>query len=745
MFKKIENKVSIVINTYNRLSCLKATLESLEYLRYQNFEVVVVNGPSTDGTGEYLEKNWKGKVKICRCPVANLSVSRNVGICHSSGEIICFIDDDAIPEADWLDEIVNCYNSDNNIGAVGGWVRNNTGIDYQTKYIVSSLDGSSRIDLKDEDEQQNLINLDESNFPGLIGVNSSFRKAALIEVGGFDQEYQYFLDETDVVYRVYSKGWKVKTNPHAEVHHKTAPSHIRKNNNVQKTYLQISKSLSYFILKNNLNHRHLKSIFELIDVKKRETKGNVKFWLKSKWITKSDADRLISEIELGFHQGINDVFKFPLRQTMWKKDDNNEFLQFKTKRNDEDRIHIALVTDLYPPKPCGGVAVFMHSLACELAKRGNEVTVITFDTKFDRVDFEDGVWVHRLAEEKISENKDNVWSIPSSIFNRASRVEDEINRINERRKFDYVLGCIWDLNLATLIQSGNFRTGMYLVTSYKLMLPSKPEWVDNKSFYENHVEKMITAEKKAVATCNDIFASTNAILNDFEKNYEITIPREKVFLIPFGLKRNTIRTVKNEQQIKILFVGRLEKRKGIKELLDVIPRICTKHENCFFDIVGNDRIKNIDGTTYKEDFFKKYKTENWFNRVKFYGEISDSELENKYSQCDIFVAPSLYESFGLIYLEAMRAAKPCVGCNVGGIPEVIQNNVTGLLAQPGNVDSLFEKINKLVECPALRESMGKKGKEVFDNNFSIEIFAERIEKAVKFGLHSNVRNIDAKN
>lgn len=102
------NKCSVVINTYNRALFLERALQSLQYLRYKNLEIICVNGPSGDATASVLQR-WKEKIKIVSCPEANLSMSRNIGIRNASGDIICFIDDDAVPEPGWLDALVPPY------------------------------------------------------------------------------------------------------------------------------------------------------------------------------------------------------------------------------------------------------------------------------------------------------------------------------------------------------------------------------------------------------------------------------------------------------------------------------------------------------------------------------------------------------------------------------------------------------------------------------------------------------------
>ena len=101
--------------------------------------------------------------------------------------------------------------------------------------------------------------------------------------------------------------------------------------------------------------------------------------------------------------------------------------------------------------------------------------------------------------------------------------------------------------------------------------------------------------------------------------------------------------------------------------------------------------------------FAKTKLNRFSKRVFFHGYQSRSFLNNFYSECDIFVAPSRYESFGLIYLEAMHFGKAIVACNSGGTPEVVKNNETGILVKPGDHLELANSILKLVENSASKK------------------------------------------
>ena len=138
---KLPSSATIVINTFNRGALLREVLNSFFWLNYRRFEVVVVNGPSTDNTEEVLD-SFAGKIKRGRCPEANLSMSRNIGIAMAAGDVIAFIDDDAIPEPEWLDQAMAAFDS-GDVGAVGGRVFDHTGHQFQYHYSTATRLGNA--------------------------------------------------------------------------------------------------------------------------------------------------------------------------------------------------------------------------------------------------------------------------------------------------------------------------------------------------------------------------------------------------------------------------------------------------------------------------------------------------------------------------------------------------------------------------------------------------------------------------
>ena len=240
-----ERSVSVIINTYNRAHHLKRLLDCLARQSYENFEVVVVNGPSTDGTDEVL-KAYRRAIRFEKCPEVNLCMSRNIGIKVAAGEIIAFIDDDAVPEnIHWIKNAVKCF-SDPEIGAVGGAVyRLGHKAEFENGYGSIWGDNITVAECPPEEDE-----LDSYHFRRVPGGNAFYLKKALLETGGFDEYYVYFLDESDLCFRLKKAGYKIEYGKNMAIIHEAA-----KGANREKTYRLnwpvISRSMAYFVMKSS--------------------------------------------------------------------------------------------------------------------------------------------------------------------------------------------------------------------------------------------------------------------------------------------------------------------------------------------------------------------------------------------------------------------------------------------------------------------------------------------------------------
>ncbi len=158
--------------------------------------------------------------------------------------------------------------------------------------------------------------------------------------------------------------------------------------------------------------------------------------------------------------------------------------------------------------------------------------------------------------------------------------------------------------------------------------------------------------------------------------------------------------------------------KKIDLVIEAMPWVLKEVPDAFYVVVGDGsdraRLEALARTIGVED------------RVRFVGRISDELLPSYYRACDLFVLPSLEEGFGIVFLEAMYYAKPCIGAKFGGSPEVIGDCKTGFLAEPSDKDDLTRKIILLLRDAVLRHSMGHAGKQELEQRFSIDMFRMRL-------------------
>lgn len=722
---------SIVINTYDRAASLAVTLDSLRFLKHPRFEVVVVNGPSPDSTQALLDQ-WADRVKVGSCPITNLSVSRNIGIAMAEGDIVAFIDDDAVPEPEWLDDLEAGYTSEN-VGAVGGMVFNHTGYDFQAKYILCNRLGDARLDFETNPS-------DQYNFPGsnwycsMLGTNASFRRAVLHEIGGFDEEYEYYLDETDVCLRVVDAGYQVRFVDRAFIHHKYLPSHIRNEKRALKNRYPVIKNKFYFTHKHAfLNHPAQEIGANLADFRARQAADSL--WCSQNGhATAGDHETFLHDCDRAAAVGTEHAH-FNVPQVLTPAKLARHAAPFKRHPAPFDRTKkscLCFLSQDYPPRLSGGIARFTADLATGLAERGNDVHVLTRGEGRSTVDYENGVWVHRIvpAAAARTEEADRL-RIPAHIWDYSVAMLRELERIDDHRKVDLVEAPIWDAEGIAVLLDGRFRLVTSLQTTLKIALDSHPEWLRDAPFMRDFVEPMLAIEKRLLESSHGIHAISADIAKSVRTLYGADLPAGRTRVVPLGMRPRASKPAKMPGKVNLLFVGRLEKRKGIEALLAAVPRLLDRHPDLAVTIAGDDTIPNERGMAYKDEFLRAHSGMPFLDRVRFEGKVDDDRLFGLYAGCDVFTSPSTYESFGLIFLEAMMFGKPVVGCRSGGMPEIIEDGASGLLAEPGDADSLFACLDRLVGDAPLRRTFGERALEIYRTRFTVDATAAETESFLR--------------
>lgn len=204
---------------------------------------------------------------------------------------------------------------------------------------------------------------------------------------------------------------------------------------------------------------------------------------------------------------------------------------------------------------------------------------------------------------------------------------------------------------------------------------------------------------------------------------EKVVPRENVVVCPNGIPTVDYEyRERNNAVPRLLFLSNLIVNKGVLVLLDALKIMHDNGTPFFCDFVGGE---TCEITT--ERFSKELKMRNLDKVSKYHGRKVDTEKEAFFNQSDLFVFPTFYENecFPLVLLEAMQYGLPIVTTNEGGISDIVEDGVNGLIAERQNPQSLADCIERLINNAELRNIMGKKGLQKYQSSFTIDCFERK--------------------
>jgi hypothetical protein len=213
--------ISVVVCTLNRCASLKRTLEGLARQTFRRFEVIVVNGPSSDGTAELLSRY---PARVGTCSEAHLTRARNVGVRMAAGDVFAFLDDDAVPESDWLEQLAGAY-EDPTVAAAGGAV-----FDVplgRIEWAICTCTREGAVNTRSEPPAERYLGRGADPLLYLAGCNMSVRRSALRRVGAFNPELPYGYDDVEVCMRLVDAGARIAWVEAALVRHDRAASLLR--------------------------------------------------------------------------------------------------------------------------------------------------------------------------------------------------------------------------------------------------------------------------------------------------------------------------------------------------------------------------------------------------------------------------------------------------------------------------------------------------------------------------------------
>jgi phosphatidylinositol alpha-1,6-mannosyltransferase len=349
-----------------------------------------------------------------------------------------------------------------------------------------------------------------------------------------------------------------------------------------------------------------------------------------------------------------------------------------------DSLRVCFVTKMYPPRTGGG-ATYAYELANALGELGHEVDVYT-----QAVPGEDGPeWTHpNVTVTRITKAR------PLVVFSTLYFT------IACRRRIDFVQ---YDVIHGTLMPASTLAFDPFLLgsidaplvltshgTSYdeaRSVNPERPvDYVFRYFFHPVNVLMDAVAGRFAdrIVAVSD---HTREQLRDLYRFDE-----EKLVTVPPGIDTERFRPVEevhpevDPDRESILVLSRLDPRKGIDKAIRAFARLDRSQAELL-----------IAGTGRLEESLKELAKELGVREdVRFLGFVPDEELPALYSSVDLFVLPSEYEGFGIVFMEAMACGTPVIGTDVGGVPTAIDDGESGAIVPRDGIDELAERMDALL-------------------------------------------------
>ncbi len=240
-------RASVVIVSRGRPNTLCLCLAGVARQRFASYEVIVVADPA--GLAAVRDLPFAAHLKLIEFDRPNIAEARNLGIAEAAGDVVAFIDDDAVPEPRWLEHLVTAF-EDSRVASAGGFVRGRNGISYQWKARTIDTAGHS-VPARVDPERVTLLTPPQGRAVKTEGTNMAVRRDILAEMGGFDPAFRFYMDETDLNMRLAHAGLATAIVPLAQVHHAYAPSERRTADRAVTDLRDIAGSQMVFLRKHH--------------------------------------------------------------------------------------------------------------------------------------------------------------------------------------------------------------------------------------------------------------------------------------------------------------------------------------------------------------------------------------------------------------------------------------------------------------------------------------------------------------
>lgn len=381
---------------------------------------------------------------------------------------------------------------------------------------------------------------------------------------------------------------------------------------------------------------------------------------------------------------------------------------------------ILMITDAFPPQAVGGIGRYCYEYGCALAALPDfEVHIFTPGGTYQERATE-GMTVHEIqtGEYPAFHLLDDL-DLPYGMKNYLHSMLHYAEKLHAQKPLDLIVAPTWNSLALPFVRSNLAPTVIVPVTGYNEMYPASVlAQLDGDE--QHRVTQMLGAETALFQEAQYIQWSCEGIQRHVQPRLLSRSTPYTSCVIPFGLHDHGLSSkhVQSQASIELLFVGRLEHRKGIDLVLEAFVHLANRHPALHLTVIGGDT-----AVPYREQFLQAYAWQPILQKITFLGRVSDTALMEAYSRADIFIAPSRFESFGLIYTEAMMHGLPIVALREH--QHLVEDGKQGLLADE-TAPSIAEALDTLILDSNLRQKLGKHARETFCAHYNLPQVVSRL-------------------
>ena len=408
-------------------------------------------------------------------------------------------------------------------------------------------------------------------------------------------------------------------------------------------------------------------------------------------------------------------------------------------------MKIAVFVYEYPPKIVGGLGTYAAEITRKFVLMDNDVTVFTMNDDSGALPTREiwrGIEIHRPLHIDVSDSLPDViaedikkWGRGINLFGKlmvynylsAAKLINELIK-KERVKYDLAVAHDW----LSVMGGVTVKKESKLPLVFHVHSTEKGRTLGNGSSVVSNIELR-------GANMADMIITVSYAMKD--ELIQLGFPREKINVSyngvdpekynPARVTAAQVRKIKEsyglkDDELMILFLGRLVGVKGVDKLIMAMPHILSKFPKARLVIVGVGDLQE-----YLTNLVRTMKLEAY---VKFrFDFIPEEERISHYAACDVAVFPSFYEPFGIVALEAMSMERPVVvgAAGVSGMREIViccGEEQCGHHVDPNNPTDIAWGVNSTLENPEKRKWLGKNGRKRVLNEFTWNKIAEKTAK-----------------